>query len=1152
MTIKCRLNCHSLYAYINNKQIYVDDLIKSTNEKLKKSIKCIHGHSLTFINSTKYKPHFRHKNIKDTINEEMTEWHYEWQMNFPTTEIYFNIINNKQIKVRRADVVLTNSNYNIEFQHSYIEKIEIQNRKNDYELHNRKIIWIIHGNKTINVKYLEYSNRYYLEFITDKWKYENFIDYEYIFIDIDEKIYKIFPKYVKNGMIDVEPPICKKQFIIYLNENNSIIHVINLPLQSNLYIKQQGAGNGKTFGLIQNIESKEFEHYSIFIIVSKQHSAKTVIYNEFKEQISNKQLKYIKNLTYDENNKKYQISYTNENTGNNCNILIATVDSLMYSLGNNKNTELNKFEGIINSIIDGYIEEQKINHIKCNGKNYKLNKELCLFIDETQDLSEDYAKAIIKIMRDKYIDSYIVGDKLQSISIINNAFNYLQDYDFSYINKIEFEKSNISRRYNHKDLIDLINYNIPFSKYGLPHVQAYKNSDDNNNHVIIFEGKDTYNNIDYINSEVEKIMKYYNKEVLANNYKPNDFLIITPFTNKNPLVNSLEIAIEMYWNNKYNNDTYNRYAIFHKSEHGNSINLTDSENATRIVSIHTSKGDGRNVVFVIGLDEKSLLKISNEKDNLIYDSLIHVALTRMKKTIYIRIINNGDDIAQKIGKYIYTNNLDTDIKPLIFMKNKIKYKEDIIDAHKNNIDFEILQKLINKTNYSIPIFNENEKNIIDESHHNIRYASMLIFLFIKILNNEIKVNDINIKKQLKVIFINIKDAKLNKVFEWQDYYNHIKEKKLCILKITNNGKDYIKYYNIICLFIYSIQKKLDKIINNNNNNNILCPLESIILYYLIEIYNKGIYADITLNELYNIIDIYYNSFNNKYNGHDNCICKNNFNNPTIEKNNNIEKMSNYLLNHYDIIYNLEKLYDNFLSENPKITWLMNHNIYFNGKNKDFIICRNFKLIGYDEDKIFIIYIKPQFNSLNYNDIVIDSIYDTFIIKNITSILDEDDKIYNKNLEDYKKFNNKNIYIIVFSLNNNKYYTFDWNNIINNQDLISNNILFEQLKNKLIHKYIIESKYIVNYFNYYKLKYNSLSPDKIIKNIINDYKNEEKFDAMPLFILKFFQNIQYDLSYNKNKKIEILSNYDNYDFFMSKLKEVIIESIEEYLGIDNDI
>lgn len=1158
MSIKCCLNYQSLYAFIDNKQIHIDDLVKLADKKVKQKFKCINGHLLIFANGKKNKPHFRHKNAEDMGTQPMTEWHSEWQRNFPVTEIDFKKINIKQIKDRCADVVLSNSEYNIEFQHSHIEKIEIQNRKNDYGLHNRKILWIIHGDKTINVKYLEYSNRYFLEFITDKWKYESFIDYEYIFIDIDEYIYKIFPKYVKNGMIDVEPPISKNQFIIYLNENNPIIHTINLPLQCKLHIKQQGAGNGKTFGLIQNIENKDFEHYKCFIIVTKQHSAKTVIYNEFTEQISNNHLKYIKNLTYEENNKKYQISYTNENTGFNCQILIATIDSLMYSLGNTKNTELNKFEGIVNSIIDGYIEEQKINYVKCNGINYKLNKELCLFIDETQDLAEDYAKAIIKIMRDKYIDSYIVGDKLQSISILNNAFNYFQDYDFSYINKYVYKPSNICRRFYHKDLIDLINNIIPFSKYNLQEVQPYKiNNDDNNKNFVIFSGNDIYANDtdeNKINLEVENIMKYYENEVLTNNYKPRDFLIITPFTTKNPLVNALEIAIEIYWSKKYNNNTYKRHAVFHKSEQGNSINLSDSENATRIVSIHTSKGDGRNVVFVIGLDELSLLKFSNEKDNLIYDSLIHVALTRMKKKLYIRIINNGDDIAYKIGKYLCVNNsYENNIIPLINIMKKIKYI-DVIHQFNNN-DFKILQnELINKTNYDISIFNNSEKNIIDMSHHNIRYASMIIFLFIKIINNEKEVNDRNIKKQLKAIFNNIKNSDIEKLYTWQKYYDNLSKYNLCILRITNNGKDYIKYYNFISSFIDNVKLKVDKILNNNITE--LCPLECIILYYMIQNISQGIHSDITINELYNIIDIYDNSFSEKCKGHDKCICKSSFNKKTtIKMNSNIEKMSKYLLNHYEDINNLGTIYDNFLLEYPKINWLINHMIYFNGKNNDFDIYKKFNLIGYDNDRIIIVYLKPQFNELNYNDIIVESIYDTFIIKNIKSVSNNDksNKDYDKFLEDYKKFNNKYIYTVVFSLDNNKYQIFEWKNIINNQDLISNNnIIFEQLKNKLIKKYIIESKYIINYYNYYKLKYINYHPDKMIKNIINDYKNEKKYDKMPPFILKFFQKIQYDLSYNKNKKIEILSNYDNNEFFMSKLEEVIIESIEEYLGIDNDI
>ena len=58
----------------------------------------------------------------------MTEWHSEWQGNFPITEIDFLKINDTQIKDRRADVVLENSNLILEFQHSKIEKLEVNNQ----------------------------------------------------------------------------------------------------------------------------------------------------------------------------------------------------------------------------------------------------------------------------------------------------------------------------------------------------------------------------------------------------------------------------------------------------------------------------------------------------------------------------------------------------------------------------------------------------------------------------------------------------------------------------------------------------------------------------------------------------------------------------------------------------------------------------------------------------------------------------------------------------------------------------------------------------------------------------------------------------------------------------------------------------------------
>jgi len=1151
MANKCIKNYRSNIAFIDNKSIQINEFIIINNENLKHKLKCKNGHELIFANGIKNKPHFRHKNNEDMHSFPMSEWHYEWQENFSLTEVEFKIKDKNQIKDRRADVVLNNCDYNIEFQHSYIERGEIINRKNDYELHNRKILWVIDGGKSINIKYLNYSKRYFLEFISDKWKFESFIDYDYIFIDINEQIYKIYPGNVKNNMIDVEQPFEKKQFIIYLNENNPIIHNIDIPLQSNLYIKQQGAGNGKTFGLIQNLENKEFEHYKCFIIVTKQHSAKTVIYNEFIEQIDKNYLKKIKNLKYEDNNKKYQISYTNENTGIECNILIATIDSLMWSLGNIKNNDLNKFEGILNSIIDGYLEEQNIDSIKCNNKNYKLNKEMCLFVDETQDLSNDYGRAIFEIMRNRYIDSYIVGDKLQSLKNINNAFNYFQENDFSNINKNLYSSSNICRRFYHNDLVNFVNSVIPFSKYSLPEIIPYKDDDENNiNHIVIFEGNDIYadeNNENKIKKEIEIIMQHYEDEVNKNNYKPNDFLIITPFTNKNPLVNALEIAIQMFWTGKKNKDIYERYSFFHKSEEGNSINLMDSEDSTRIVSIHTSKGDGRNIVFIIGLDEKSLLKYSNEKNNLIYDSLIHVSITRMKKKLFIRMINNGDDISKKILKFANIYNINTNILPILDIKKKNKYSE-IVDFLKSNEDFEKLQNtIIIKTNYNILSNDKDDKNIIDMCHHNIRYASMLISFYIKIINNEQNIYNNKIKKQFQAIFNKINLCIFYKLDTWQEYYDKLKKKELCVLKISKNGKEYETYFNIICSFVDNIKIKILNILKGEIIE--FCPLESIILCYIIDILQNGILTFITINEVYNIIDLYSKSFNNNCNGHDKCLCKNYFGNKlNIENNLNIKKMSNYLLNHYESIINIGKIYDKFLLEYPTVNWLINHSINYCGSNNDFEMYKKIKLIGYNDEKVFIIYLKPQFNELNFNDTLIESIYDTFLLKNLKE--DENNK---KNSKDYERFGKKNIYTIVFSFDNKIYNLFEWKNLSNKEDLIESNknIIIEQIKNKLINKYNIQSKYLINYYKYWKEIYKNLETDKIIKSIIKKYKENKLYDKMPPFILKFFEKIEFELLYNKNKKNEIFIMYDNNDYFSEKLEEVIKDSIEDYLFI-NDI
>lgn len=81
------------------------------------------------------------------------------------------------------------------------------------------------------VKKLDSCNRVFLEFTSEKRKYNSFMCYDCIYIDIDNMIYKINPKMVKSAMIDVGMPIIKETFIKILKCNN-LYTKLKLPINA--------------------------------------------------------------------------------------------------------------------------------------------------------------------------------------------------------------------------------------------------------------------------------------------------------------------------------------------------------------------------------------------------------------------------------------------------------------------------------------------------------------------------------------------------------------------------------------------------------------------------------------------------------------------------------------------------------------------------------------------------------------------------------------------------------------------------------------------------------------------------------------------------------------------------------------------------------
>ena len=244
--------------------------------------RCIpNNHELIFAHGSKIRPDFRHKHECDVAGSPMTDWHLEWQRKFPITEQPFPY-KEGQLKDRRADIVLPTFKRILEIQHSKIESGEVMERMKDYALHGHTVTWILHGQECILQKSL--GERIILEFTSNPWLYESFLSCETVYYDIDDFIYKVNPSLIKANQIDVSEPIPKQEFIEALKLNKDLWEGEEPP-QCFLYLKQQGAGSGKTYGMMQFINSDpEISNFRFITFITKQHAAVHVMFSEFMDQ----------------------------------------------------------------------------------------------------------------------------------------------------------------------------------------------------------------------------------------------------------------------------------------------------------------------------------------------------------------------------------------------------------------------------------------------------------------------------------------------------------------------------------------------------------------------------------------------------------------------------------------------------------------------------------------------------------------------------------------------------------------------------------------------------------------------------------------------------------------------------------------------------
>jgi hypothetical protein len=328
--------------------------------------------------------------------------------------------------------------------------------------------------------------------------------------------------------------------------------------------------------------------------------------------------------------------------------IFATVDSFMFAIGDPARGG-RAFDSAVRSVDD----EQLARSVPCDedgawltfkGERVRVDRSVVL-VDEAQDLGLEYVRALEAYARHTESRVVLIGDKLQSIQHEENAFT-----DSTASTDYEFEPArNVCRRFGPR-IASFVNRLIFHDEAnarwtaGLAPITTLD--------AAPSEGTVTVTKVPsagrgIAEKTVERVMDALSAEVaLHPSLRPNDVLVVAPFVRNYAAMEALEMRLSEFWAERGLADA----AYLHVSEPGHPVNLEHSRDATRLVSIHASKGDGRRVVFVVGLTEAALSRFSDTEvpsESLIYLSLLHVALTRAVRSMHVFLHDLDDDVTRR-------------------------------------------------------------------------------------------------------------------------------------------------------------------------------------------------------------------------------------------------------------------------------------------------------------------------------------------------------------------------------------------------------------------------------------------------------------------------------------------------------------------------
>tara|TARA_Y100000389_G_C17461652_1_gene522207 strand:- start:249 stop:3662 length:3414 start_codon:yes stop_codon:yes gene_type:complete len=816
-------------------------------------------------------------------------------------------------------------------------------------------------------------------------------------------------------------------------------------------------------------------------------------------------------------------------------LVLGTIDSFVWWAGN---------EEIRNECTYGCTYKNRAKRVRDNplctinkntgsmtwGRSHvKMNIKTLIVLDEGQDHDLIYIEALFAIAENTNINIRIMGDKMQSLVTPTNIFND-ELYHVSELllkHKVKIGTSEMrTRRFSHPNLLNLHNSLTCYEKFGFDNVMTddtdfTREYDENEKVIQVGYYCNIKNNSTNVNNDIINIvMKYFKEQTINKRIIPKKWLIIISEGNLDDttwgiIVDNINIfynsiiedydceSIEDEFTEWVKGEIIKKekgtkitpvYCILHSGNDNQTTNGTINKNLSnetvRMVSIRTSKGDGRNHVIWIGANDSNINYRSNNS-NLSFHSHLGVATSRQKyekspETLAILMNPKEDDfiygkVQDMLTKYP-NNTIELNNKNAVnnlLSTNKWCSSSIVQDYIENNpddiiiTDFKsVIKKHINDNNSGI-IYKDNQIKVKCEFDFHCIMRIMSQCIVHTLLGEEIN--------QFDNIIINT----YTKNDKQHNYF----------IKIESQGKIPKTHVNIYKPFMET-NGTIDEIINTINRVK-MCTKDGRIkdIMKLCGDIDKDI-DNIKMQYIYNFLRT---------------VSKNKFKYKQSQLKDGFEALNNCDIKEYKQIYELiTESSKNVISRCNGLKHIVSplkytqncfdgHNGYKKSDEMAFAYLQNPILVCDKEPDIYIIHIEPSMDSTNLND-TIDKYIQTYEISHGYKINNTKNEVYHIFIEYMIKQTGDKNFIIKHTEKNRRE--------INNYTKIT----FNTFK----YKYIPVNHVIVDKL-YHILENNT--DNEYIWKLINKYKD----------ILKECEKIEH--------KGKLKSNYPKYIYdFLDNLKK----------------